>query len=455
MKNLIFLSLLFFTQIVYSQSFDSSVVKNDIEVSRLFDKLNKSNIKSGKVSKEDSKIYKEIGRVLNKKGKYDEADYFLSKSKGYTEIVEVESVRPEVVFEQPKEDQTDSKFVENLPKSYDNISKDDMKKLATMLDSKIQTLLKEKEELLSQKASQEVIEMKDGTIKVLKKEKQIVDLSIQKDDLILESNGLKIEKGKLKNYLIWSIISISVLILVLLVLLQRKTIKVQDKEIEDQLKDINKKNTYLEHAARIIRHDMHSGINTYMPRGLSSLEKRLSNDDIQNLKIDGSIKMIKEGLSHTQKVYKSVYEFTNLVKQNVVLHKEIVNIKDLLSNYLSNTAYKSQVEIDELGELQVNQTLFCNAIDNLIKNGLKYNDSQEKLVKVYLENDNIVIQDNGRGLSEKQFNKILNSVKKENIENEESGLGLNICSAILTEHGFNLSCEKNNIGTKIKINIKK
>ena len=34
-----------------------------------------------------------------------------------------------------------------------------------------------------------------------------------------------------------------------------------------QQEEISKKNTYLEHAAKILRHDMHSGINTYMPRG--------------------------------------------------------------------------------------------------------------------------------------------------------------------------------------------
>ena len=78
--------------------------------------------------------------------------------------------------------------------------------------------------------------------------------------------------------------------------------------------EIEKKNTYLEHAAKILRHDMHSGINTYIPRGLSSLERRLSSEDITSLKIEAPIRMIKEGLKHSQKVYKGVYEFTNLVK---------------------------------------------------------------------------------------------------------------------------------------------
>ena len=41
--------------------------------------------------------------------------------------------------------------------------------------------------------------------------------------------------------------------------------------LDENIKELTTKNTYLEHAAKILRHDMHSGINTYMPRGLSSL----------------------------------------------------------------------------------------------------------------------------------------------------------------------------------------
>ncbi len=44
--------------------------------------------------------------------------------------------------------------------------------------------------------------------------------------------------------------------------------------------------------------------------------------------------------------------------------------------------------------------------------------------------------------------------KKTNIAEDEKGLGLNICVAILEEHGFKLSCERSSIGTKMKIKIK-
>ncbi len=216
-----------------------------------------------------------------------------------------------------------------------------------------------------------------------------------------------------------------------------------------------KKNTYLEHAAKILRHDMRSGINTYMPRGLSSLERRLSSDDISSLKIEAPIRMIKEGLKHSQKVYKGVYEFTNLVKKDVVLNKAECDLKMILSDYLSSTAYSSQVIIDQLPTIEVNEALFCTALDNLIRNGLKYNDSDTKFVKIYSDDDTIYVQDNGRGITQKDFDHLSKPyTRKEGQTEAGTGLGLNICVAILEEHGFNITCEKNETGTKMKIKIK-
>jgi PAS domain S-box-containing protein len=238
---------------------------------------------------------------------------------------------------------------------------------------------------------------------------------------------------------------------------------ITDKVIQSL--EIDKKNTYLEHAAKILRHDMHSGINTYIPRGVSSLERRLTEEDIKNLKIEAPLKMIKEGLKHTQKVYKGVYEFTNLVKKEVVLSKTACNIKLILEDYLSSTSYKSQVILDEnLPVLVVNEALFCTSIDNLIRNGLKYNDSATKFVKIYFEAERkqfglrksyICVEDNGRGISQEEFEHLSKPyVRKEGQQETGSGLGLNICKSILHEHGFEITAEKlPECGTKLKIKV--
>jgi PAS domain S-box-containing protein len=228
------------------------------------------------------------------------------------------------------------------------------------------------------------------------------------------------------------------------------------QEIHKNIEEINKKNTYLEHAAKILRHDMHSGINTYMPRGISSLERRLTPEIIKDLKIESPLKMIKEGLAHTQKVYKGVYEFTNLVKKDAELNKETNDLRKILIDYLGNTSYISQVAIDYLPTIEVNQALFCTSIDNLIRNGLKYNDSESKMVAIFMEDEeHIAIQDNGRGMTQVEFEHLSQPYTRKDGQKETgTGLGLNICVAILEEHGFKLSCEKNETGTKMRIKIK-
>ena len=225
--------------------------------------------------------------------------------------------------------------------------------------------------------------------------------------------------------------------------------------------DLSKKNIYLEHAAKIIRHDMHSGINTYLPRGIKSLNRRLTDENIKDLRISAPLKLIKDGLHHAQKVYAGVYEFTNLVKENAQLNKAPHNISEILTDYLKLTAYKNQVVLsDTLPDvLDVNEALFCTALDNFIRNGLKYNDSGTKWVKIYHEGSYhtgsyIVVEDNGRGLTAEEFI-ILSKpyARKENQKEAGTGLGLNISIEILKEHGYAVFAKKTDNGTKIYIKL--
>ena len=227
------------------------------------------------------------------------------------------------------------------------------------------------------------------------------------------------------------------------------------------IEEIKKKDVYLEHAAKIIRHDMHSGINTYLPRGIKSLKRRLDDKKISELKLTSPLQLIEDGLSHAQKVYAGVYEFTNLVKQNSQMSKKECNVKEILEEYLRLTAYKQQVIIDDNlpNNLELNEPLFCTAIDNLIRNGLKYNDSKTKWVRLYLEeldsNEKyLCIEDNGRGMSQEEFEMLSKPyIRKEGQKESGTGLGLNICMEILREHGFTITSTKLDKGTKLKIKI--
>ena len=224
---------------------------------------------------------------------------------------------------------------------------------------------------------------------------------------------------------------------------------------------VMQKSVYLEHAAKIIRHDMHSGINTYIPRGLKSLKRRITDADISSLKIKSPLQLIEDGLHHTQKVYAGVYEFTNLVKDGAELNTQSCDVHKILTDYLKLTSYKSEVLLSSNlpQTLDINEALFCTAIDNFIRNGLKYNDSAKKQVSIYPEyhnNNNFVcVEDNGRGLSSEQFEELSKPYTRlEGQPESGTGLGLNIAVEILKTHKFQVWAEKKaEGGTKIYIQL--
>ena len=229
-------------------------------------------------------------------------------------------------------------------------------------------------------------------------------------------------------------------------------------ELTEQIRNkeaIQQKDVYLEHAAKIIRHDMHSGINTYLPRAVSGLERRIPQEVIDKLRLGPTLRLLKEGLAHAQRVYAGVYSFTNLVKKDAQLDKEEFSLHQALDEYLSGTAYEDQVVLKELPTITANKSLMCTAIDNLIRNGLKYNDSPTKKVEIYTESESIIcVEDNGRGLSVSDFVLYCKPYSRDQNQDEPgSGLGLNIALAILHEHGYQMHPEKTTTGTIMRINL--
>ena len=214
------------------------------------------------------------------------------------------------------------------------------------------------------------------------------------------------------------------------------------------------KKVYLEYSNKIIRHDMHSGINTYIPRGLSMLKKRLPEEAIKQYKLATALKLLENGLAHTQMVYKGVYAFTTLTKENSYLDMEVVNFQESFTKFLELTAYHDIVEIVGLPTIKINESLFCTALDNFIRNGMLYNRADKAQIKVYYEDGFVVVEDNGIGMTQKEFDIYCEPYKrKEKDSNTGSGLGLNIASAILKEHGSEIKVTKLKQGTKIAVNV--
>jgi light-regulated signal transduction histidine kinase (bacteriophytochrome) len=232
-----------------------------------------------------------------------------------------------------------------------------------------------------------------------------------------------------------------------------------DDEVSEQIKNKNllqQKSIYLEHTAKIIRHDMHSGINTYIPRGLSILLDKIPEEVVKEYKLGLGLRLLEEGLKHSQKVYKGVYEFTNLVKRKPEFNVENCDVAFILKEHLESTSYKDKVNVNNLCSIGVNSTLFTIAVDNFIKNGIKYNNSSVPKIDIYLNNNNeIVIQDNGVGMSQMEYDMQCMPYMREEVGDEKpQGLGINIANSILEEHGFKITVEELESGTAVKIRVK-
>jgi len=209
------------------------------------------------------------------------------------------------------------------------------------------------------------------------------------------------------------------------------------KELEELTKkrELYESKVFLEYSNRMIRHDLHSGINTYIPRGLAMLKRKLTDKVIKDLGLASALTLLEKGVEHAQMVYKSIHSFTGLVKQKSQIEMEEFDLAVSLQKYLEITAYSSNVEIKKLPLVYGNESLICSAVLQLIQNGVKYNNSDVKRVVVYSDaEDSIYVKDNGVGMSQDQFNAFI--FPDENMP--ITSMGLNIAIVVFEEHRYSI-----------------
>ena len=128
-------------------------------------------------------------------------------------------------------------------------------------------------------------------------------------------------------------------------------------------------------------------------------------------------------------------------------------IKDTIKKY-NNTNIISNLPSDIY--LNGRKNLIRRCINNLIDNGIKYGDKVNVELIKSSNNLFIKIEDNGPGITEKEFDNVFKpfyKIDKGRAESKSSvGLGLSIASDIIRSHGGNIKLEKssmNGLGVKI------
>jgi signal transduction histidine kinase len=214
-------------------------------------------------------------------------------------------------------------------------------------------------------------------------------------------------------------------------------------------------NQELERFAYIASHDLKTPIRTIVSF-LDLIKKKIEKQEYDNLAY--YIDFAHKGGVQMNRLVSEILEFSKLNMsyelelENIDLNQLLANIKEQLDSFIREK--KGIVLAKNLPSIRSNSLLINILFQNLIENGLKYNNSESPTVKISATalNDGIELffEDNGIGINEAFHDKIFQLFTRLHTEKEfsGSGMGLAISHKIVEKMGGRIRLlSKENEGT--------
>ncbi len=215
-----------------------------------------------------------------------------------------------------------------------------------------------------------------------------------------------------------------------------------------------------------ITHEFNTPIATILVANQSLENSVLMNDKVKSRDLIAVIKRQSIRLKNliNQSLTISQLSSINLDKARYYLPSVLLELLEDYSLKLEdNVSIIPDIQHD-VSELDLNKFLFTTMIYNLLDNGIKYNESSEKIiqVKVYQQDKDVFIhiEDNGVGVNLESLKHIFKKFFRGKQRVEEGGLGLGLfyVQQVVNLHDWDLSVESEiGKGTKfiIKINTRR
>jgi len=219
---------------------------------------------------------------------------------------------------------------------------------------------------------------------------------------------------------------------------QKQALVKGNKLLKHRSEQLLESNQELERFVYIASHDLKSPLHNII--GFSHLlEKELLNFNSE--KAHKYFKFIKKASNKMNNIIVDVLEYTKLSSnkvrnEDIDVNKLIESIKDSISEFIKEKN-GSVVIINKLPSINAERVKMYLLFKNLIENGIKYNESQNPLVEIGLEeydkNFNFLITDNGIGIDTKFHESIFKMFSRlhNDSEYEGTGLGLALCKKIV------------------------
>lgn len=219
---------------------------------------------------------------------------------------------------------------------------------------------------------------------------------------------------------------------------------------------LERSNEELERFAYIASHDLKTPLNNILSFA-HLLQKELK--DNQSPKIHQYLSFIKDGSLRMNSLIKSVLEFSKVSKVEedkvkISFDAIVQEVQLTISNFISQK--NGQVIIvNPLPTIFYYHSEILKLFQNLIENGIKYNESPEPTVKIFSQKENGLItlcfEDNGIGIDQEYHERVTKMFTRLHRESEYqgSGLGLAICQKIINRLNGSLEIQSDgNSGTQ-------
>jgi len=129
---------------------------------------------------------------------------------------------------------------------------------------------------------------------------------------------------------------------------------------------------------------------------------------------------------------------TAIAQEEVNMNDVVREVEAELEFFLKEHNGRLEV-VDNLPTIPANRSWLKDLFVNLITNGIKYNDNEEKVVRIGFEDRErkqaFYVADNGMGIEDEYREEIFKPFTRVNSGKEGTGLGLTICRKVVEAHG--------------------
>ncbi|MEL6923237.1 MAG: ATP-binding protein [Bacteroidota bacterium] len=225
-------------------------------------------------------------------------------------------------------------------------------------------------------------------------------------------------------------------------------VKSRTQELEGLNEQLSKSNEELQRFASIASHDLKEPLRN-MGGFISLIKRRLQKYDDDSLM--EYLGFVERSNHQMVDLVNNVLEFSRLEsfkqsnRKQIDLNTVVSDIEVLLAETIKNR--KVQIQYDQLPAVVSHASMIRIVLKNLIENGIKYNKSDEPVIRIEHEADDqqlrLRVIDNGIGIDPEYHEKIFEMFARLHHRGEYkgSGMGLAFCRKILQNNGGDIRVE--------------